>query len=439
MGIFTCTDGPFRAILKKSRGNRGVSERIMHDPNDLSDSIPFGLEAIVTPHSSFRRRFGQWAVLIVIVLTSLAFAVHPYAQTLHNPFAPAKTTAILLTSNLNWGNVLVDGIAVTAPSAPPLVLHLVQRKRPYVISLQSPPFLLQSCVLSIPVRLDDTCHPQNPQDVLNKGTQTISTQNVAAVVDFALTPNNLPNAEQLSILRVVDATLQARQARTIVPIGGHYLLTTNHTSRVLLANVTLNATLVTARMPTGSPPDICAAVCAGISFTNPAYPDRSHALWNIRVAAQEHWQFVQAADQVALGGTNESVSDDLLDLTLAYVGQTWSVPTNAASVQPASLVNLCTHGEASFETLTTTEPTITVQEGVALENHHLEGCRITTQAQKESSTQNYTITLLWRFGQLYVADALSAALLPDLPLASPGDLVALKCLHCPLTTENGNR
>lgn len=394
----------------------------MHDPNDWSNAPPVGLEAEKTQRPSFRRRFGQWAVLIVIVFTSLAFAVRPYAQALHNPFAPAKTTAILLTSNINWGHVLVDGLALVAPTAPPLVLHLVQRTRPYMIALVAPPFLSQSCGLSIPLRPDDTCHPQNPQD----GTLTSNAQNIAAVVDFALTPSNLPNTDQLSILRVVDATLQARQAHTTVPIGGHYLVTTNHSSQVLVTNVALNATLITSRMLTSSPPDVCAMVCAGISFTNPAYPDRSHPLWNIRVAAQQRWQFAQEVDQRAVGGTNESVSDDLLDLTLTFLGNTWSLPTSMPSVQPASLVNLCTHGEAFFETLTITEPTIAVQEGVALENHALEGCLLTTQVQQESSTQTSTITLLWRFGQLYVTDALSATLLPNLPLASPIDLLALQ-------------
>ena len=396
----------------------------MDEQNDWSNTTPSGMQSTVFSPSSLRRRFVQWTLVLVIVLTSLAFVVRPYARDLHNPFTPAKTTAILLTSNINWGKVTVDGIDVAAPTAPPLVLHLLPRSRPYMIALTSPPFLVQSCTLSMPVRIDDTCHPQNPEDVLNKGTLSVSTENVVAVIDFALTPSNLANADQQGVLQIVDATLQARVANTTVPVGGHYLLTTPHTSRVLVANVPLSATLITARMPANSPPDICAQGCAGISFTNPAYPDRTHALWNIRVAAQQRWQFARAADHATQGGTNESVSHDLLDMTLTYSGNAWSNST--AAVQPKALVNLCAHGEAFFEDLTTTEPIVTVQEGVALKNHHLEGCRITTQVQQESSTQTSTVTLLWRFGQLYVANELSATLLPDLPLASAADLAAMK-------------
>lgn len=384
------------------------------------ESAPTNLEEALVGTSTTRRRAIQWAVLVVVVLTSLAFAVPSLAQTLPRLFAAPKNTAILVTSNLNWGTLSLDGLRTTS-SGTPQVLMLASRAHLYRLTFAAAPFAAQSCLLPIPTRPDDSCHPINPADAPSKGIVNLGA-NASAVVDFALTPTNLSDSRSVAeVQHVVAAALQVRTMQTTVPAGRHYALTANGVTRISIATQPLAAQLVTMRSTQDTA--ICATFCAGARFAQPPNARQPQNLWNLRFAVRQRWHFTTPADATPLGTTDETLDSDLLDLTLAYAQGAWALPTMAPPPAPP---NLCARGEDAFNALPSPTTILAVQGGIALENHAVEGCRLTVQVQPGGITQFSTLALLWRFGGLFTTDALSASLLPDLPSASAADLAALQ-------------
>ncbi len=388
-----------------------------HPP--LSEDLPLiDLEAMSTRRPSWRKRAVQLALLALVTGVALAAV---WRVLLPPPPAP-PTVSALLTSNVNYGSVTVNGVPVAG--APPLFITLYQNA-PNTITLVTPPFRPLTCHFSLTrqphgqfSQPDDLTHCEVDKTP-SEASITINgvVYRLTVLVRLTLMFTDLP-ADQGSQVASLITRRVARPLHTIVP-RGEYIVTGNPSSSTILTSqrttepLTATASLVPYLTGIFCSPNDCRR---GFDPSFAPSPPAGH-IWSIFFPFGVGWRFTDASGAAVSDVMFPEDPNDPDVFFLSYNGkQGWHIVEGVPDSQDYQLQDLlCGVGIERLRHL--------LGMGASIHADHdrgVEGCALYLLDADGSKTY-----FIWRFGVLLAVDGAAQARVPLLPLAPPGEVAAV--------------
>jgi hypothetical protein len=400
-----------------------ASVEFLDDPPNLEDTL--------RRLASRRAWLVRSLVLMLTVLIACAVVGQALWPNVVAFFHPA-TYDLYMTTNVNWGTVIIThGDQVTKrtlPASTTPFARLAQTSQPYRVNItvDTPPFTLKRCQLTIPPSSSDTCLSVNGASIqiADKGTPAFN-------VAFTFTFNDLPPGLRPDVRDLVTAQLRDARPQTTIAAGSHYGTGGALGKRIVVADQPITATLIT----TPANDVVCIDDCFPTEGDCRSNCTPSHArtlsrepdIWRLRVFVIQDWRFTRA-DGTSAGDTDENDVPHPLDLVLVYnsAQQHWELPPTDMGL-PSTLMaikaELCFDGQGYIEALFfQSTPSFTQFEPTPQAvDHQMAGCLFHVPA---TDPRHPSADFLWRFGQLYAANDIANQADSSIPVASPADLVA---------------
>lgn len=386
-----------------------------------------GLDDLLRPRLSQQARLLRAGVLVALVVVvasgllwrSTGFSVLPSTTPGPTPTFPPGPPGVRILSNIGFGSVSVNGQKLgTLPAL------AVLRPGSNTIILDAPPFRAHTCTLTWPFSesSDLACILNafsEPQTAVSRGQHIL----LGGELDIEVVGADLPTDQCARVLGIVEQALGATVLTTTVPAGGHIATGVESpegipVSRVAPANSQARL-VVHAEAFAGRP---CTSLLYG-GVAQPYYavppPARS---WSANVPILEQMTFVQADGNV-LGRTPmmEGSIGVILDVPNASDAE-WHLVTTDPPLSSQLTGNLCSGGVQTLSNVfNLTHPGESWGIGPSSDGG-LEGCQLEldTYAGSVETITHY----LWRFGVLLAEEAAAHKILPQLPVASAGELAA---------------
>lgn len=394
-----------------------------------------GLEEVLRPRLSSRSRMLRAALLVALVMVVAGGLI--WRTIASNPsrppaFVPDATPAphsptVLITSNLGFGEVTVNGKRV---GTPPVVGRL--RPGANTITLDAPPFTPQVCTISWPgAGSDNLACMFGPEQRDRIATVNGSEVVIGSDLMIGVWGASLDAEQCARAVQVVDDAVRAMVFSSDVPAGAHIARGGIGPDQVPLSRVTDapgTAELTTRVRDLGDRP--CAAFQpGGLPGAEEGAPQVPRA-WGVSVAIEQQWTFRIAGEGAA---ARSSVMEGQLYVTYTAPrdpGSAWTVAlvgasTGRAAYQDALTNAMCAPGtEALIEVYQLSRQTPYLGWSVeTLSADPDKGCLLSLTFGADSSSQ---AVFLWRFGVLLATDEASRQLLPGVPLAAPQELAAVR-------------
>jgi hypothetical protein len=386
------------------------------------------LDNLLRPRLSQRARLlrvGLLIALVVVVTGGLLWRVArfslptPTAQ-VPIPTFPLASSGVRILSNVGFGAVSVNGRNLGT-------LPAVAQLRPgrNSIILDAPPFRAHTCTIMWPFGGSDdlacvVSTLSGPQPVVTRGQRIM----LGGELDIQMVGADLPVDQCARVLDLVGHALDATVLSTTVPAGQH-IATGGVSPEGIPASKTMPTSLqarlrVQAQVFEGRP---CTSLLYG-GIAQPYYalspPERS---WSANVPVLEQMTFIRAdARVVGQTAAMEGTVAVMLDVP-GNEGTEWRLVTTDPPLSTQLTGNLCAGGiQKLTQAFSLTHPTEPWGIGPSRDGG-LKGCRIELDTididrhQVEKKT-NY----LWRCGVLLAEDEAAHKVLPQLPVASAGEL-----------------
>jgi hypothetical protein len=396
-----------------------------HEESTADEPRGDGLDELLRPRLSQRAqllRAGLLVALIVVAAGGLLWRVAGFGQLA--PSAPLATPPLSLAppgvrilSNVGFGSVSVNGQSL---GTLPAVAELGPGQN--TITLDAPPFRSHTCTITWPFGgADDLACVvstlSDPQPVTARGQRII----LGGELDIQMVGADLDADQCARVLDLVGHALDATVLTTTVPAGQHIAARGESpegipASRIAPADLQARLT-VQAQVFAGRP---CTSLRYG-GIAQPYYavppPRRS---WSANVPVLEQMTFVQA-DGLVIGQTSTMEGTAAVMLEVPDNGKAeWRLVTTDPPLSTQLTGNLCDRGVQTLsKAFSLTHPTESWGIG-STSDGGLEGCQLdldTIDGGVETDTH-----YLWRFGVLLAEDAAAHKVLPQLPIASSGDL-----------------
>ena len=369
------------------------------------------------------------AVGIIMTLVAIgALIVRPQIAQLF-PDAHALTTPIpiIIVTNVSYGTLKVDGIAVTAKPNDrnhPIILT----KDKTTIELTAAPYRPVTCTIYA-VTLKQNSGLSRCQTHYNDHGASIEAVNMNLGID------DLPPIPRQQLLDYLPTTLDwTRQLPTTVADQTHYATergsafpVTAITSEPLQARIQVGIDL------TDTQSSFCQAILCP-EYLNYQFQPTTPAYSAFQISTALTWQFLQGNGHALPSYPVINAADgyvDTLSFYLTYSAsagwQTITAPMGLPTVQTQVSQLLCTMG---VETLIVQSPPVTLSQIGPLGQPGISGCLIYTKPTPNTPspiitdpiqhTQN-TLFLV-HFGAIMAVNELAHQLLPKLPRATPEEV-----------------
>lgn len=397
------------------------------DADETLEDVPPNLDEVLQSHRSRRQRIWQGALVALAVILALGVIVRPnLAAWLPSAFGGQ---ALVVTSNVTGARVRVRGPQVQLTGQTPFNQTLPRRLSPYsfTITLDVAPFTEQACQLSVPRQATDSCVVAEQRNAHAPAGQV--------VVQFRLGLYDLVPEQARAAALAVFAFQQELQQQTLIPVGGHFGLVAPLGAQVATAATPLVAVLETLVAP-GQATD-CLTVCAGDPFVTVPQQSQPHQFappewWAIRLNILRQWVVDDAASGQVVRTYPESQAPVVLNLIAAWDGAHWVISRQEAVRQGGALpfdsfgrplTGICDDARLVFTNLIFQESLGDLDSHLTLGDHGVEGCVIRTKLTPLGQTVAVPVAFVWRFGQMFAADAQTLGLVSNFPLANAVDLV----------------
>ncbi|HEY7349980.1 MAG TPA: hypothetical protein VH599_16805 [Ktedonobacterales bacterium] len=414
------------------------------DPTNLSAEDSAGeplplieLETLLARPPSRRKRLAQLG-LVVAMLVVAAFTLRsvivpaPSVASTPTPTLFVSSPSLVIESNLAFGTVTING--KRQDSAAPLLV--AAHGDDYTITLAAPPFRPVSCHFTLS-RLPTmgyfppgACSGLKAGSAPGKSLGVMTVHGVTGFPSYALFlgvswDDLLPDqqGQVAALLRQVLST----QSKLTIP--AHAAIATRASANGTITSQRTAAPLqaTTSLFPRASLTDpyhqFCQAQVCPVS-SGPQFMAELHGpVWGIYVALALRWQFRSASGGVVSDVTYPTAG--YANLFLSYSSANgWQMaegPPMLAPSLPDQLALLpCEIGMALMQARFGDAWQIS-----DLGAYGVQGCSLGFQRQQAMGQQEPARAhILWRFGVLLAADALTHALFPDLPVASPAEIAA---------------
>lgn len=404
------------------------------------------LEALLARPPSLRKclmHCGLLLVALVVVLITFWGVIVPKtgAQPTLPAAEPFKPQTVLITSNVNYGIVTINGKQQRGALPMRVPTHF---QPPYHVTLDAPPFLPRTC--QIP--------PTQPRSPGAFDPCLIDSSSSAAgpvlTLSIYLTMNDLPPTQQHQINTLLSQVMTLHQ-ETVVPSQNYFAtsavpyhaITSQRAQAPLWASVFLAPDTPASPVSCVSPP--CPKPVSG-SFSRPTLPTEPPVpcedyacpnceaglcyettfdasplrgqFWEFAVTMWIGWRFSQPSGKIV----SEVVfpESQTIPLDLLYDGKGhWSIPKQP--YQGSSLGDQLAHVLA----LTGISLLALQLDGLGLSvsmghQRGIEGGELVVQQHRRDQG-----TFIWRFGVFLTADAGAQRLLPTLPVAPPDETTAV--------------
>lgn len=419
---------------------------------------PVGTRFIApVPRFTTRQRRMHLIVTIGVVILALAllFSSSPGVRGL---LIPPPSPTLVPGVNLfyvqlqpTWGKISVDGRAlarlpVIGKDAP---LQLAAGR--HVLRWIVPPFITQSCTVSVPPSQNDTCS--------YNATQALSDGLSAWVVKFSASLAMLSDEQRASLIRVAQAALDMSDTTTMVQPGEMYSVQFQN-EPYSVATAPLRATLRFVLDANSNSPGSCIIgghdtgqgcfyvgqdcrlFCSDPPFPiysgPPAVPTPSGSTWNVLAAIYPTWNYttlsgrkVAVAQSDDVGEIGRDDDEFLQPLSISWSGASWRV---TARVSDTNRFENPICGTAQDETQSASLLSRQLPANISIQWYDVDeplyaaGCvalMVIIQGHpKTVSPSTYTVTLayfLHRFGVLLAANPMAHRLVPSLPIANTAD------------------
>ena len=429
-------------------------------PARMQFSTPTPDHPPLAPRFTPRQRRMQLIVTISVVLLALLIVFGSSAAVRGLIIRqPTPTPTLVPGANLfyiqlqpAWGKIALDGhtlarLPVIGKDAP---LQLVAGR--HVLQWIAPPFVTQSCTVSVPPSTNDTCS--------YNATQALSDGLSAWVVKFSASLAILPVGQRASLARVAQAALDTQNTTTTVQPGELYGVPSQEASYSVAAaplRATLRYLLDTNAASPGSciiggrdtgqgcyyVGQDCRLFCSdpppSLNLGPPAAtPTPSGSEWDVLAAIYPTWNYTTLAGRRVAIAQSDDVSevgrdsDEFLEpLSISWNGSAWRVTAQISdSNHFENPICGTTQDETQSDTLLGRQlpADLSVQWYDIDESLYAAGCvalLVLIEAHpKTLPPSTYTVMLayfLHRFGVLLAANTLAHRLVPSLPVASAAD------------------
>jgi hypothetical protein len=366
------------------------------------------------------------AIITLVTFRGLITPARPAALE-PTPRSTPSTTMLLLTSNVNYGALTING--QTRQATLPLLMKVLNQS--YDISLAPAPLRPISCHLTFAHGGVDTFSTNAPgrcwagQSSYQVSDSTTNSHAFIFEVNLSFAAGNLPGGQIQQINGLVSQHVTAQQDVTI-PVGSYFAtgitadgtITSQQSGGLLQATATLlpSATDAQFGFDCGEP------ICPG-DLDWHTLSQLVGQVWVVSVPVALHWRVNTAA-----GKTISDVSfptAETIDFFLTYdAAQGWRI-VEQSGVATASLADELANLNCSTALLLL-QPQLTRDNPTLTEsfNRGIEGCEIIVRQNGENGA--YLGKLIWRFGVLLAGDDQAHALLPALPLAPPDEVAAVE-------------
>jgi len=401
------------------------------------DEVDLALsEDAVSPATGQRRASLRIAgvlltvVLVVVMLlmffpvlrgraVSVAFGPSP------TPTAPIPTGAdrYYLAANIPWGSFTVDGKTVTHLPEPSTDAPLRLARGTHHITWNAPPFLPQTCVVSVPARHNDTCQPG-----------TFVTTQLAVPIAFFASLTSLPDAQRMTLIQTIqDATTQIRSTTIYYPNEPTTIPQTLPTKPLQAAlsfaldfgfGSTLGNCLGKNSYCRLMDATSCRTLC---SFLSVPAADNGSAIWNAYAVAKPTWDYTDSSGNSIASNQPDGYGvtaqlEGFLALAIQWDGTHWRVSVRRVTATDQFAVTDigCATAQYTLDITSFGTPAPGFGPNAQLGNitfttaqERAAGCFVT--ASELSIPTHPTLTFLYRFGTYIAVNAEAQAIWPDLP------------------------
>jgi hypothetical protein len=386
------------------------------------DDLPLiELETLLSQPPSQRKRLTQLGLLLAAAGIALAL----FWNTLLPGKAPAPIStrvmpapSLLILGNVNYGLITING--KQQPGQIPMVIAL-RANTSYTldITLNAPPFRSHSCHVRLDqydfIQSNTQCRTSiaTPNEAVNG---SINTGGLAFEIDFTLSLDDLPPAQQNAITKTVTQALSYQQAMS-VPAGSYFAIGFDQAGKIISqrasAPVQASASVTPSAPPQNSYAGPCvASICAG-GFETQTASGPFEKIWNIQVVIAPRWRFIDASG--AALGDEPFPAENSVSLLLSYDARGgWTIASGIDNDQLVSA--FCNTGENMLGQLTTAD---NASIGTAYDRGAA-GCELVLDVNGVDQG-----LYLWRFGVLLTVDAKARAAHPELPAAPPDEVAAV--------------
>lgn len=384
------------------------------------DGLDDLVRARLTPRAQLLRALLLVALVAVVTgglfWRSAGFAAPPSPTPGPIPTFPPGPPGVRILSNAGFGNVMVNGIWVG--NLPALA---VLRPGANTITLTTPPFRSHTCTISWPFgeSNDLACivNPlSEPQNVVARG-QHIS---LGGELDIEVVGADLTTTQCARVAGLVERALDTNTLTTLAPAGAHVATGRASSEGIPISRVVSSAAqarLQTQAQVFGGRP--CTSLLYGgvaqpyYAVTNPARP------WSINVPVLEQLTVVQTDGKI-LGQTPtmEGSIGVIIDAPENGDGE-WRLVMTDPPLSSQLTGNLCAGGaQALSNVFNLTHPGASWGVGPSSDSG-LNGCQL--ELDTYDGNAEVVTHYLWRFGVLLAQDQAAHNVLPQLPVASPGE------------------
>lgn len=400
-------------------------------PGEAPIGSQVDLDAALTRRRSLRARLLIVALLVAVVAAIMVPLWRALASQSQPATASAGHATALILSNVSRGTVTFNGQRMAFSDA--LVVHLQPGANTF--RFDASPFQARSCVLTWPDGSDqDDCHGSDRRSPFYPNPPALSinghTVRPDYIIAFPLALNDLPTPVRQQALGVVRQLLNRAVGvgQAMVRPGEHYAASMDApgVTTAGTATTTLTATPVVALDPSGEGNVCTDAICPTTgSADDLAHPQAGGPLrWAVEVSVLLGWQFTSP-----LGATVARVQfPQSLDLLLTFdAPEGWRVTVSSSGpaeppADPLSEIyyEACIPGEVMIPEVA---PQFTSSEQAYVTD---QGCLIAaTGLPATISGPAPSGTFVWRFGVLLAADEATHQEVPQIPLATPAERVAV--------------
>jgi hypothetical protein len=387
------------------------------------------LDHILNRRPSQGRRLVQLTLLLVTVVAVIFTVWDVVPKDGARSPEPEPTplpSALSIVSNVNFGNLSIDGKEQPEPLPSAIRLH---GKTPHTLMLKAPPFRPLSCPFPLP-------KPGTPWGgVIGyidgfspcvAGTEFTMRQQSVTSLEMLFTLSDLPKDQQQQITALIREQMTAQQT-FIVPAESWFVsgLTANGLITTARAQVALTATaFLVPTQQTSQPGTSCLGYICADSGGFTLGGSLSGQYWEVTMPVSLRLLLRNANGQMVTDVTFPFAS--MLSLYLTYDGSTgWQVGLLSPQQLDQDLTQVvCPTGSNVLASLAQRASDQLYWTVTTLHDRGLDGCEFSLQVNSGENSGDQG-EFVWRFGALMAANAQAHLTLPQLPMAMPADLAAV--------------
>jgi hypothetical protein len=335
----------------------------------------------------------------------------------------ARLASVLVTSNVSYGTVSVNGQTRSGPL--PVIIQL--RLGTNLVTLNAAPFAPAPCLVNWPEASTNLDTPQCGADALSPSENVVVRGKLLTVggrVNFSIGGTSLPPSECMRALDAIANSLATLALTAVVPAGQH--IATGESSA---AGVPVNRSApagLRARL-TPRVEDYADRRCDRLFAYDAALPGTDTArlgrIWFVVVPVIQDLSFIGPDGKPAELSVPSEGTIQVYLVVPSNSSSDWQLAAVTSPLATQIAANLCTGGsQVLADVYHLAFPDVSGYSLRDLSTYSIEGCLLELSASADN--WGTRVTYLWRFGVLMATDTASHNLLPMLPMASATELAA---------------